>query len=263
MIAMRQNLLHRINFRDLGGYPAFQGKQVKADHLFRSGEMADLSSKEIEYLRSLGLAWICDLRSEEEQKHKPNPVIDGIVNMSNPAIGGAAAVQNVEQLLSAWKSSEPSGDPLQQVYKQFVTDAQSRQAFQRLIRSILESEGRPVLWHCTAGKDRTGFATAIVLLLLDVPFETIMSDYTKSALYRQEANRKLMEQIGQAVHDSAQLTFIQSLLGVKPEYLLASIEEMNRVYGSVDHYLLEGLGVTAEERKQLQSWYLTEQEAVV
>ncbi|MEK4370885.1 MULTISPECIES: tyrosine-protein phosphatase [Paenibacillus] len=259
---MNQDLMHRINLRELGGYPVNQGKKVvKTNHLYRSGEISDLSLEDIRYLQNLGLSFICDLRSKEEQEQHPNPPIEGVEMFSNPALGGAVAVQSLDQLLPALMNHRLTEDPLLGVYKQFVTDEQSKQAYRLLIRTILQSGGRPVLWHCTAGKDRTGFASAIILLLLDAPLETIMEDYMKSSQYRQEANRKWIDQIKEVVQNPEHVSLIQSFMGIKPEYLRAAIDEIVRVYGSTDNYLLEGLGVSDLEREQLQAWYLIEQEA--
>lgn len=259
---MNQELMHRLNLRELGGYVTQQEKRVvKTGRLFRSGEISDLSVEEIQYLKTLGLSFICDLRTEEEQEQKPNPVVEGVVNISIPAMGGAVAVQSLDQLLPALIRHGSAEDSFIAVYKQFVTDEQSIQAYQSLIRTLLRSEGQPVLWHCTAGKDRTGFAAAIILLLLDVPLEVIMEDYMKSSLYRQAANQKWMERIKEVVQNPEHVSLIQTFLGIKLEYLTAAIEEMVLVYGSTDNYLLEGLGISESERAQLQAWYLTDQEA--
>ncbi|MCP1306305.1 tyrosine-protein phosphatase [Paenibacillus tyrfis] len=250
------DLMRRVNFRGLGGYPSAAGGRVKSNKLFRSGELSDLKPEDVEYVQSLGLSFICDLRSEGEQQAKPNPVLAGVKNMSNPAMGGAVNMQNLSDVFKTMAANGQGGAPLLEAYKKFVTDPQSRQAYRTFVRSLLEAEGRPVLWHCTAGKDRTGFAAAIVLLLLEVPIGTIMEDYMKTAAYRQEANEKLMAKAREAIQNEEQLTWVRALLGVKPEYLLASLEEMRRVYGSTDNYIVEGLGISDEECKLLQEWYL-------
>ncbi|MCP3773359.1 tyrosine-protein phosphatase [Paenibacillus sp. MZ04-78.2] len=250
------DLMKRVNFRELGGYPSAAGGRVKANKLFRSGELSELKPEEVEYVHSLGLSFICDLRSEGEQQAKPNPVVAGVKNRSNPAMGGVVNMQNLSDVFNTMMANGQGGDPLLDAYKKFVTDPQSRQAYRTFVRSLLDSEGRPVLWHCTAGKDRTGFAAAIVLLLLEVPIETIVEDYMKSAACRQEANEKLLAKVREAVQSEEQLVWVRALLGVKPEYLLASLEEMRWVYGSTDNYIAEGLGISDEERKLLQEWYL-------
>lgn len=134
--------MHRINLRELGGYPVNQGKKVvKTNHLYRSGEISDLSLEDIRYLQNLGLSFICDLRSKEEQEQHPNPPIEGVEMFSNPALGGAVAVQSLDQLLPALMNHRLTEDPLLGVYKQFVTDEQSKQAYRLLIRTILQSGG--------------------------------------------------------------------------------------------------------------------------
>ncbi|MFD0616994.1 tyrosine-protein phosphatase [Paenibacillus sp. GCM10027629] len=256
---MKNDLMQRVNFRELGGYKSSNGKKVRSHRLFRSGEMSELTSEDVAYLESIGLSFICDLRSEEEQREKPNPRITGVSNLSNPAMGGAVAMQDLSDFFKSLGVNGASAqDPLLEAYRQFVSDPKSRQAYRQLIGSILEAEGEPILWHCTAGKDRTGFAAAILLLILDVPMETIMEDYLMTALYRQEANAKIIDQLRHVVQNEEHLSLIRSLLGVKPEYLQASVTEMQRVYGSIENYLTEGLGISQTDREQLQAWYLTE-----
>lgn len=255
-IYMENQLIHRVNFRDLGGYTSLNGKKVRANMLFRSGDLSELTTEEVEYVRTLGISFICDLRSQEEQQMKPNPVIEGVENLSNPAMGGFVAVQNWTEIIRMIAEKGIENDPLLEMYTQFVTNPQSQLAYRKLIRSILESDGRPVLWHCTAGKDRTGFAAMIVLLLLEVPIETIVEDYMKTALYRLEANEKLMAQLDHVELGEEQLAVMRSLLGIKSEYIMASIEEIQKAYGSIDNYFAEGLGITEEEREIIKGFYL-------
>jgi len=257
---MKNDLMQRVNFRELGGYRSSNGKKVRSNRLFRSGEMSELTLEDVAYLESIGLSFICDLRSEEEQREKPNPRIAGVRNLSNPAMGGAVAMQDLNAFFGSLGAQGAAQDPLLIAYRQFVSDPKSLQAYRRLIGTILEAEGKPALWHCTAGKDRTGFAAAILLLILDVPMETIMEDYLKTELYRQEANAKMIEQLRHVVRNEDHLSIIRSLLGVKPSYLQASVAEMERVYGSVANYLTEGLGLSHADRERLQAWYLTELE---
>ncbi|QGG58329.1 tyrosine-protein phosphatase [Paenibacillus sp. B01] len=253
---VRAELKRRLNLRELGGLPAEGGRRVKPGYLYRSGELTDLSEGEFRLLESLGLAFVCDLRTADKGAEVPTPRIGEAPYLQLPVFGGNFSSGEIPKLLGQLAAGGQLDNPLPGIYRQFVTDEHTRGAYARLMRALLEAEGRPVLWHCTVGKDRTGFAAAVVLLALGASEETISADYMATEGTRPEATERILAQVGAVLPDERVLGFVRSVLGVSPEYIHSALDEMRRVYGSTDGYLEQALGVSAEERRLLRERYL-------
>ena len=111
----------------------------------------------------------------------------------------------------------------------------------------------PALFHCTAGKDRTGFAAALVLLALGVPRETVLEDYLLTNRYRERFDRRVLRWVPLASLFRTRAEDMRPLLEARPEYLEAAFQVMEEEYGGVDGYLERGLGVDARLRAQLEA----------
>ncbi len=172
------------NFRDMGGYPAADGKRVVRGKLFRSGAPTSLTEKDMDYLAQFDFAAIIDLRSSEELELYPNhwaaqsPEIDYLnVEYSIFGLAGAAAASTPQALGDVVRSMDDT-------YRNFPTMLKPQLT---LLFDTLLAEDAPVLVNCSAGQDRTGVASAVVLSLLGVERETILEDYLLSTQYRRPA----------------------------------------------------------------------------
>jgi protein-tyrosine phosphatase len=116
---------------------------------------------------------------------------------------------------------------------------------------LMDPDYRPATVHCSGGKDRAGLLSAIVLLTLGVPQETVMKDYLLSNTYRAAENAQTLTRL-QALLDPQGIEVIKSLIEVRPEYLQAALDQMKQEYGSIDAYLRKGLGITKAEQKRFQ-----------
>ncbi|OXM14357.1 tyrosine-protein phosphatase [Paenibacillus herberti] len=255
-VLLKDGLKQRLNLRQLGGLPTADGRRVRADRLFRSGEMTAVSDEELQLLEAFGLAFICDFRTEDKGLEVPTPRVGGTPYLQLPINGANFGAKDIPKLAALILGGSHVENPLPDIYRRFVTDEQTRGTYTRLMRTLLEAEGRPVLWHCTAGKDRTGFAAAVILLALGATEETIVADYLLTAEYRLEVTAKIMGQVQAALPDQRVIDFVRAVLGVQPEYIRGALDEMRRLYGSTDAYLEQGLGVSREEQEQLRCWYL-------
>jgi protein-tyrosine phosphatase len=249
-------LERRTNLRAIADYFTSDGRKVVANRLFRSGELAQLNEDEIRYVHSLGLSFIMDFRSEQELEAKPNPVIEGATYVSIPAIGGSMNHNDMGKAIKAIADSSQSGSLLNGVYRMFIKDAASIKTYRRFIELAVEADGRPILFHCTAGKDRTGFASAILLFALGVPIEQIFEDYLRSNDNRIEQNEKMLQAIRPMFASEREFELIKEAMFVRSEYLQVAFEEAQDAYGSVERFLEEELGITPEMREQLQLNYL-------
>jgi protein-tyrosine phosphatase len=165
------------NFRDLGGYRTADGRQVRWGRIYRSGAMSALTPADMTYLSGLGVEVICDLRSSQERRAEPNPflktdapqVVATDYEMS-AAIGDLQRATTREAAVTAFADG----------YVQFldVLRPQYTDLFDRLVR-----RETPLAFNCSAGKDRTGMGSALILSVLGVPRETVVADYGLTQVY--------------------------------------------------------------------------------
>ncbi|WP_376698752.1 tyrosine-protein phosphatase [Listeria booriae] len=242
------------NFRDLGGYVNTAGKTVKWGKLYRSSLLTNITEKDKDTLEKLGLSWICDLRSTSEIAAKPTPALAHIKNRHIPI--GTAKNESTESQKIDIPDDHRVYEPLMgESYRVFV---QSKDGFREIFNDIIEKEEVPFLFHCTAGKDRTGVLGALLLKLLDVPENTILADYE---LTNQYADNILGEMQGlvNAFSNSEKkidLENFRPMAEARPAYLEIAFDEMQKEYGSVDAYLEKGIGITPSEKAKFQTMML-------
>ncbi|WP_396442419.1 tyrosine-protein phosphatase [Listeria booriae] len=242
------------NFRDLGGYVNTAGKTVKWGKLYRSSLLTNITEKDKDTLEKLGVSWICDLRSTSEIAAKPTPAIAHIKNRHIPI--GTAKNESTESQKIDIPDDHRVYEPLMgESYRVF---AQSKDGFREIFTDIIEKEEVPFLFHCTAGKDRTGVLGALLLKLLDVPENTILADYE---LTNQYADNILGEMQGlvNAFSNSEKKIDVENfrpMAEARPAYLKIAFDEMQKEYGSVDAYLEKGIGITPSEKAKFQTMML-------
>lgn len=243
------------NFRDVGGYRTADGRRVRWGAIYRSAGLSQIAAGEAEELASLRIRTIHDLRSKGERANEPTrwpgaepPTIkarDYDMDMSGFAAAFAGGIDAAEA---------------RQTFKTFypgVLDSH-REQFRDLFQTLLAAEG-PVLYHCSAGKDRTGVATALVLTALGVPRETVLADYGLSnRYYRMEPSRVAGRAPTAEMRMFASLPpeVVKVFQGVEPEYLEAVFNEIDRRHGSFDVYLEKELGVGPAQVARLREVYL-------
>ncbi|EUJ30776.1 protein-tyrosine-phosphatase [Listeria floridensis FSL S10-1187] len=242
------------NFRDLGGYLSRTGKRVKWGKLFRSGSLGAIKPEGEKVIHDLNIRWICDLRSAAEVKVQQTPPMDGILNRNIPI--GAAKNQldgpkNID-IPSDHSVYEPlMGDS----YKVFI---QSTAEYKQIFEDLLQKDGIPFLFHCTAGKDRTGILAALTLYLLDVPEQTIFEDYELTNQFTDQ----ILNEVGSLANsfsnqaDQIPLETFRPMAEARPAYLKIAFQEMRKSAGSIDAFLEERVGIDAKMKEQLQALLL-------
>lgn len=231
------------NFRDLGGYAGLGGQQVRWRRLFRSDHLAGLTPQDVQRLSDLGLTRAFDFRGVTERAAVPYE-LPGVLQHALPI--EPTVVQRMKELLDAGHevSAKDTVRLMQQTYRAFVHD--NAQRFAELFGHLLDSDA-PLVFHCTAGKDRTGFAAALILLALGVPRSVVMHDY----LLTNELFRMPPIEPGRAPQE-----VLQVLWRVQEEFLDAALHAVDADYGGVDRYLKEALRLGERERQQLAQLYL-------
>lgn len=231
------------NFRDLGGYPGADGGKVRWRTLFRSDHLAALTPQDAQLLRALGVTRAFDFRGVAEREAAAY-ALPGVAQHALPI--EPTVVQRMKDLLAAGQSLTPAHTValMQHTYRAFVHDNAPR--FAQLFDALLHSS-EPLVFHCTAGKDRTGLAAALILLALGVPREVVMQDYLlTNELYRMPA-----------VTDARVPREVLGVLWrVQAEFLDAALQAMEHASGSVDAYLHHALGMGPARRQRLRDLYL-------
>lgn len=244
------------NFRDLGGYRAMDGGIVRWGVLYRSDALHKLTDADLERLSALSLNRIIDFRSdyergqepdrlptEEKRRYVPIPIMDA----STALVQGSR-----DDLVKKLRGIDPQ-KYMNESYMGFA--AQFTPAFRRFFRELIAADGRPVLFHCTAGKDRTGFAAALSLRVLGVPYETVMQDYLLTNSYflrRYQWNLVLARLMkGRRFADA-----IRGFMLADPRYLSVAFETIDREYTAFEKYIHEGLEVSTLDVERLKTIYL-------
>ena len=242
------------NFRDFGGYRTARGQQVKWGYLFRSGQLSALSDADVALLASLELDLVFDFRRLEEQASDLSrlPSEPGPRVVSLPIIPGSNS-RFFEEADSREQGPGAMFDFMLEINRDFA-DAQAA-TYARMFSEVLAARDARILVHCAAGKDRTGFAAAIILLALGVPREVVMRDYLLTArYYLPERELERLRRKYQLEHMLADA--IRRMLEVHEDYLARALNHIDEHYQSVEHYLADALGVGPAELAELRRRYL-------
>jgi protein-tyrosine phosphatase len=234
------------NFRDLGGYPTLSGRKVKWGVLYRSGHLANLTSRGVKKIEALGLSKIIDFRSDFETSRRPDREIEGPQRIYLPVMDQATK-EFSQEIRRRIENREYEGYYpvllMQDAYRSFAD--QYTPEFRSFIQAVLDADGAPVLWHCTSGKDRTGFSAAILLRILGVDEETINRDYLLSNRYG-DNNYLLIARIILARGRKA-YQMIKPMMGVNPSWLNAAFAAIDEKWGDFDAYLRDGLNLDHDQ----------------
>lgn len=232
------------NFRDLGGYGAADGRRLRWRTLFRSDHLAALTPQDTAQLAQLGLARAVDFRGREERAAQPYELAS--VRYQSVPIEPTVVRRYRELVARGERLDVAQAERLmRETYLGFVADDAPQ--FGAFFAQLLEGDA-PLVFHCTAGKDRTGFAAALLLLALGVGREQVMQDYLlTNRLYRRPPP-PAQDETTRAVHDV--------IWGVRAEYLQSALAALDQGPGGLQGYLQGRLGLSAAARARLAALYL-------
>jgi protein-tyrosine phosphatase len=249
------------NLRDVGGYKTSDGATVARGLVYRSNQLSGVSEKDMAKLASLGLETAYDLRTYEERKARPGELPSEVnyvwldVLADSPQAGPAQLeklMQDPPKANAALGGGKVEAG-FQESYREFVSLPSARMEFRKLFLSLGDESQLPALFHCTTGKDRTGWAAAALLTLVGVSREAVLEDYLRSNDYIIPKYRTVIDAFVEAGGDAS---IPPAILGVKREYLDAAFEEMESKYGTIEKYFSEGLGIDAARQKVLRELLL-------
>lgn len=242
------------NFRDLGGCKNNKGQRVKHGAFYRSGELSRLTESDLTKIAEFNITTICDFRRLEEAAREPTAISD--------ARKLSLAIDPGSQTSALNEASDQS-----QIHdmSEFMCDINAAFALQHVAayKSFLEAidgqkSGEALLFHCSAGKDRTGFAAALILMILDVPREVILQDYMLTEKHFDvdvELPRLVKKYAGHrfASVDPAQF---RPVLEVRPSYLQTAFSTIDEKYATEAEYLDDVFAINRSTRERWQSIFM-------
>ena len=249
------------NLRDLGGWPTAGGGRVRRGLLYRAAEPFTLDDEGRTEFAALGVRTVYDFRSEAECERKPDTVPDGarrvLVDVMADSTHGAPV--HVAQLLDDPKVADEmlaSGKSVflfERGYRELVDLPSAHANYRRFFTGIADPQTRPALFHCTTGKDRTGWAAATLLMLLGVSDDDVMREYLLT-------NEELMPVMKQVLDKFAAVggdpELLLPVVGVEADYLDAALDEMRSKYGSIGAYFTDALGIDPAEQQALRDAFV-------
>ncbi|MEU4211353.1 tyrosine-protein phosphatase [Streptomyces sp. NPDC026206] len=245
-----------INFRDLGGIALAGNSAVRPGLLLRSGQLDRLDPEADPAVAALGIHTVVDLRTGHERRERPDRVPDGARLIVADVMSGMLAQRDgspedqaparLETILGNPAAAEEhlGGGKAEKLmcdtYRSFVTSESACQAYRLLLTTLAEPDCGPLLFHCTAGKDRTGWAATVILMLLGADAAAVEREYLDVVPAVRAAFAPHIDRFTAA---GGNPDIAGAILSVRPGYLAAALEEMDRAYGGVEAYVRDGLGI--------------------
>lgn len=244
------------NFRELGGYKAFDGRHVKHNIFFRSPALCQLETKEdFEKFKSFGIKTIYDFRSHGERNLKPDPKFEGVDQHEISALYDADGSEiNFDFRGLESLTKEQLADVIKKLNSGYGRLGIENPAYISMFKDIC-SGNVPILFHCSAGKDRTGVAAALILSLFGVDKEDIYFDYLKTNDYNSsDVLKKALAGSGDLSPEHKEA--LKSLSGVNRKSLENVFDIILQKYGTMENYFEKEFGITPDMRKKLMDMYL-------
>ena len=249
------------NLRDIGGYKTRNGAVVRRGLVYRASQLNPISPDDLKKIARLGLVTDYDLRTAQERNASPDELLPGVKNVWLNVLADEkqSVAARIEDLLHNPKEANVvlGGGKAEavstQVYRDLISLPSAKQAYRQLFVSLGKPDQLPALFHCTAGKDRTGWAAAALLTLIGVPKDKVMEDYLRSNEYILPAYQTT---INAFVAAGGKRAIPMDVLSVKAEYLDAAFDEIQKKYGTIENYFSEALGIDAAGQKALRDLYL-------
>ena len=241
------------NFRDLGGYKTSDGKTVKWGKVYRSDNLHSLTDEDLKYMERLNLKSVVDFRSDEERNEEPDRLTPDMTPILLPIkFEPEGVTENLTRDLTFGNldSSNLLRDFNIILVKEFTEE------YREFFRHIVDNGGEPFLLHCTAGKDRAGFGSAMILTVLGVPREKIIEDYLLTNTYVSDhVDRKLLETELKTFF-RADSDNLRKINFVEERYIQAAFDTIDSHWGGMDQYISEGLNLTEEDINKIKDYYL-------
>ena len=245
------------NLRDLGGWTTDGAGTVARGLVYRSDRLSSLDGEDLDSFAALGIRVVYDLRSDGERTADPDvlPAGTGLVELDVLAGSRSSVPADLLALLNDPPAATRAlhgaavGELFDGAYRELVTLPSAQAGYRELFRGLAAPERRPALFHCTTGKDRTGWAAAALLMLLGVSDEDVMAEYLLTNQLLVPALQPLFDRFDAAGGDHRVLL---PVLGVDRAYLTTALTQMSASYGTIEGYFTAGLGLDASTIDRLR-----------
>ena len=256
------------NARDLGAMKAADGRLVKNGLLYRSDQLFFASEADRAKLGELGIGLIIDFRSTFERETQPDCEIEGAQNLHLPVIRDVRAgiTQDKEshsRIMALFMEGEEVSpafvdEYMRNTYRSFVEDPDVNAQYARFIDAILAmgTSGKASLWHCTAGKDRAGFASAVLLAALGVSKEDIVTDYLQTNACVAGVLDHVKESLAEKLPNAQAISALERFFLADEEFLEAAFDAARERYGSFERFLEEAVSIDDNKREELRRVFL-------
>ena len=261
-----------INARDLGGYIMQDGRRLRDGMLIRSAHLADASDEDLQYLSSIPISKVIDFRKDIEMNGKTDRMVPGAeyIRLEIDASGKivSQATEDEKRLFTGNKQFDvkkfmvmAAFNPMaqriaQQMYPNLTNDPECRKQFKQFFRLIMDTANGAILYHCTQGKDRTGFASALILAALGADRDTIVADFDATNRVYEEDVRQCCQNVLLIGGKENEIATVKSFLGANTDNFIKALESIDREFGSMEAYLKGPIGLTDQDILTLRERYL-------
>ncbi|GGN12404.1 protein-tyrosine-phosphatase [Dyadobacter beijingensis] len=245
-------LENTVNFRDLGGLKTRDGRTVRKGLIYRSDNLAKLEDDDFGRFNALRIATVYDLRTDHEIAGKEDHLPANVHYLHTPVVqDNAGEIKGLrKRVLNGEISEQEAKDMTAKFYADAVTVHVA--AVKDILKQIINAD-QPVLYHCSAGKDRTGIVSALILSIVNVDRQIIVDDYMLSNYYRRaRAEKKLGKaKLGRVIKPKLNMKAIEVLSTVDESFINATFNAIDSTYGGIEPFIEKELGIDKAARKAL------------
>ena len=247
----RYELTHQKNIRDLGGLETADGRHIKYGRLFRGGFLTHLSEEDVKVVKSFHLTDIVDFRDKEESEMNPGYHLEGVTYHCFPILNEEKKKSKKDEedgnLLWFIGDHSQGHEHMKGCYRVFVEQEKARNSFADFFRLLLK-EDKVVYFHCSQGKDRTGFAAYLIEIALGVSDKDAKEDYLLTNVAMAQRVEMYLEKLKDKhfFNESYRRDLID-VFSAKIDYLEESIKLVEQNYGSVLNFIKNGLKIDIEK----------------
>lgn len=251
-----------LNFRDLGGYRTMDGRVIKKGHFYRTAGLYLHDKDELEEVKKLKLKVILDLRTKMEYDLLPDPEIPDVkfLQYSGLVSKGAEEIDfSPNGMKQIGQGAKDQMEKLKGYYRQIAFE---NEAYQKLFQEI-KQKNTPILFHCATGKDRTGVAAMLIMLLLGVDEETIMEDYLLSNQYFKKVIERELEKEKDVIKEHPEMEeLVMMTYGVSENIGRYLLEQIHKKYPRINEYFRKEYDIDDKMMEELKDYYLEESNGI-
>lgn len=245
-------LKNTINFRDLGGLRTKDGRTVRKGFIYRSDNLSKLETEDFGKFNALRIATVYDLRTDHEIEGKEDHLPANVRYLHTPVVQDNAG--EIKGLKKRVLDGEITEQQAREMTAKFYADAVTANigAVKDILKQVTSSD-QPVLYHCSAGKDRTGILSALILSILNVDRQVIVDDFMVSNYYRRARAEKTLgkAKLGRIVKPKLNMDAIEILSTVDESFINATFSAIDNTYGGMEPFIENELGINKVARRIL------------